>query len=290
MLVGAVLNTILDPIFIFTFGMGVKGAALATIISQAVSTIWVLSYFLRGQSSLKLKVSNLKLDMHIVKTIFAIGVSPFSMQMAASVVSITANTALKSYGGDVAIGAMTVINSVVTLIVMPLFGINQGYQPIIGFNYGAKAYKRVLDTLKYAIMGATIIVVMGFIGVQAFAPQIIKLFNKDPELVAVASHGIRIFLAMLPIVGFQIISGNYFQSVGKAKISMFLSLLRQVILLIPLYLILPRMLNSITGVWLAGPVADGTSSIITAIFLFRELRLLTKAHEKGELEAEAEVV
>ncbi len=131
---------------------------------------------------------------------------------------------------------------------------------------------------------------MGFIGVQAFAPQIIKLFNKDPELVAVASHGIRIFLAMLPIVGFQIISGNYFQSVGKAKISMFLSLLRQVILLIPLYLILPRMLNSITGVWLAGPVADGTSSIITAIFLFRELRLLTKAHEKGKLEAEAEVV
>nr|WP_275299500.1 MATE family efflux transporter [Clostridium sp. YIM B02506] len=290
MLVGAVLNTILDPIFIFTFGMGVKGAALATIISQAVSTIWVLSYFLKGQSSLKLKVSNLKLDMNIVKTIFAIGVSPFSMQMAASVVSITANTALKTYGGDVAIGAMTVVNSVVTLIVMPLFGINQGYQPIIGFNYGAKAYKRVLDTLKYAIIGATIIVVMGFIGVQAFAPQIIKLFNKDPELVAVASHGIRIFLSMLPIIGFQIISGNYFQSVGKAKISMFLSLLRQVILLIPLYLILPRMLNSITGVWLAGPIADGTSSIITAIFLFRELRLLTKAHEKVELEAEAEVV
>lgn len=286
MLVGAVLNTILDPIFIFTFGMGVKGAALATIISQAVSAAWVLSYFMTGKSSLKLKFSNFKLDSHIVKTIFAIGVSPFSMQIAASIVSITANSALKSYGGDLAIGAMTVINSVSTLFLMPIFGINQGYQPIVGFNYGAKSYKRVMETLKYAIIGATIFVVVGFIAVEAFAPQIIKMFNKDPELVEIGSHGIRIFLAMLPVVGFQIISGNYFQSVGKAKISIFLSLLRQVILLIPLYLILPRMLNSITGVWLAGPLADGTASIITATFLFRELKLLTKAHEKEELEAE----
>lgn len=281
MLIGAVLNTILDPIFMFGFDMGVKGAAIATIISQAVSMAWVLSYFLTGRSSLKLKLSNFRLQTSIVKSIFAIGMSPFAMQLAASVVSITANKSLMAYGGDLAIGAMTVINSISTIFLMPIFGINQGYQPIVGYNYGAKSYKRVMDTLKYAIIGATSIVVVGFIVVQAFAPQLIKLFNKDPELVAIGSQGIRIFLFMLPVTGFQIISSNYFQSIGKAKISMFLALLRQVILLIPLYIILPKIFGTITSVWFAGPLADGIASILTAIFLTRELRRLTDAHENS---------
>jgi putative MATE family efflux protein len=281
MLVGAILNTILDPIFIFKFNMGVKGAALATIISQAVSAAWVLSYFISGKSSLKLRISNFKLNRVIIKSIFSIGVSPFAMQIAASIVSITANKSLMTYGGDLAIGAMTVINSVSTLFLMPIFGINQGYQPIVGFNYGAKSFKRVIDTLKYAIMAATFVVLIGFIAVQAFAPQIIKMFNDDPRLVAIGSKGIRIYLFMLPITGFQIISGNYFQSVGKAKISMFLSLLRQVILLIPLYIILPKIFNNLTSIWFAGPIADATASILTGIFLFRELRHLTNSHSES---------
>lgn len=279
MLIGAITNTILDPIFIFTFNMGVKGAALATIISQAVSAIWVIGYFIKGKSSLKLKPCNFKLKADIVKHIFSIGMSPFSMQIAASVVSITANKSLMTYGGDLAIGAMTVINSISTLFMMPIFGINQGYQPIVGFNYGAKSYKRVKDTYKYAVVAATCIVVTGFIVVQAFAPYLIKLFNDDPQLVAIGSQGIRIYLFMLPVVGFQVISTNYFQSIGKAKISMFFSLLRQVILLIPLYIILPKIFGSLTSIWFAGPIADGTASILTAFFIVRELRQLTGAHE-----------
>jgi putative MATE family efflux protein len=278
MLVGAVLNTILDPLFIFTFNMGVKGAALATIISQAASAAWVLSYFLTGKSSLKLRLSNLKLIPDIVKSIFSIGISPFSMQIAASVVSITANKSLMTYGGDLAIGAMTVINSVSTLFLMPIFGLNQGSQPIIGFNYGAKSYKRVKDALKYAIMAGTSIVVVGFVLVQVFAPQVIQVFNNNAELVAIGSTGIRIYLFMLPVVAFQIISGNYFQSVGKAKVSMFLSLLRQVILLIPLYIILPKIFGTLTSVWFAGPIADATASILSGIFLFRELKHLNDSH------------
>jgi putative MATE family efflux protein len=282
MLIGALLNAVLDPIFIFTFNMGVKGAALATIISQAVSCAWVLSYFLTGKSNLKLKISNFKLDPKILKIIFAIGMSPFAMQLAASVVSITVNKSLMIYGGDLAIGAMTVINSVATLFLMPIFGINQGFQPIVGFNYGAKAYKRVTTTLKYAIAAASIIVILGFILVQALAPQIIKLFNDDPGLVAIGSKGIRIYLCMLPITGFQIISTNFFQSIGKAKISMLLSLLRQVILLIPLYILLPKIFGTLTSIWFAGPAADATASLLTAFFLFRELRHLNDTHNNAK--------
>jgi putative MATE family efflux protein len=288
MLLGGILNTILDPLFIFVFNMGVKGAAIATIISQAVSMAWVLSYFLQGKSHLKLKISNFKLETNLVLSIFSIGLSPFSMQFAASIVSITANNALKAYGGDLAIGAMTVIMSVSTIFLMPVFGINQGAQPIIGFNYGAKLYKRVKDTVKYAVFGATTIVTLGFILVEAFPGFIIKLFNDDSALVNLGTTGIRIFLFMLPVVGFQAISANFFQSIGKAKISIFLGLLRQVILLIPLYLILPKFFG-LTGVWLAGPISDFSASLITGIMLLREMKKLSEAHEDS-LKTEATAI
>jgi putative MATE family efflux protein len=288
MLIGAVLNTILDPIFIFVFGWGVTGAALATILSQLVSAIWVLSYFLKGSSSLKLRIKNFRIDKQIVLNIFSIGMSPFSMQLAASVVSIVSNNALKKNGGDLAIGAMTVISSVTMIFLMPIFGINQGAQPIIGFNYGAKSFKRVKDTLRYAVMAASTFVVVGFIVVQAFPDAIIKLFNDDAELVNIGIKGLRTYLFMMPVLGFQIVSTNYFQSIGKAKISMLLSMLRQVILLIPLFLILPNIWG-LNGVWLAGPIADGIASIITGVFLFRELKRLRLAHENSEISKEAVV-
>jgi putative MATE family efflux protein len=277
MLIGAILNTVLDPIFIFVFGWGVRGAAIATVLSQLVSAIWVLSYFFKGKSSLKIRIANLRLERRTVGSIFAIGMSPFSMQLSASVVSVVANNALKTHGGDLAIGAMIVINSAVMIFLMPIFGINQGAQPIIGFNYGSKSYKRVKDTLKFAILGATAFVLLGFILVQLFPESIFKAFNDDPHLIKEGVTGIRIFLSMLPVIGFQIISANYFQSIGKAKVSMFLGLLRQVILLIPLYLILPNFLG-LKGVWMAGPIADAAASVITGIFLFREIRKLKEAH------------
>ena len=284
MLIGAGTNIILDPIFIFVFGMGVRGAAIATVISQVVSTIWILYYFTKGKSNLKIKREYLSLDKAIVLSIFSIGVSPFSMQIAQSIVQVLANNALKTYGGDLAIGAMTIINSVAMIFMMPIFGLNQGSQPIIGYNYGAEKYKRVKQAVKSATIVATIIVSIGWIITQTAPYLLISIFNRDEQLVGIASTGMRIFLLMLPVVGAQVISSNYFQSIGKAKISMFLSLLRQVILLIPCLIILPKIFG-LTGVWLAGAVADGLSSLITLIIFFMSVRKLKDKEEIVEKEA-----
>jgi len=278
MLIGAITNTVLDPIFIFVFGWGIMGAALATIISQALSAIWVMYYFLSGRSLLKLHFKNLRLKMDIVVKIIAIGSAPFAMQIAASVLTVILNNSLLRYGGDVAISAMGIINSISMLILMPIFGINQGAQPIIGYNYGAKKFERVKQTLKLAIFAATFVVVIGFIVSRVFPQQLIRLFNnKDEELVRIGVRGLQIFLAFLPIVGFQIVSANYFQAVGKPKHAMFLSLSRQVILLIPAVLILPRFFQ-LDGVFMAGPVSDLGSSILTGIWILREIRHLDKRH------------
>ncbi len=277
MLIGGILNTILDPLFIFVFNMGTRGAAIATVIAQAVNTIWVLSYFFGGKSVLKIRYKNLKLDAKVVKGIFAIGMSPFSMQLAASIVTIISNRNLVRYGGDLALGVMGVIMSIAMLVLMPIFGINQGCQPIIGYNYGAQKYDRVKHALKLAILSATVITTTGFIIIQLFPRQLISIFNNDPELIAIGVHGIRIYLFMLPIIAFQIISSNYFQAIGKAKISIFLSLSRQVIILIPLLLILPKFFG-LNGVWISGPSSDAISSILTAIFIFIEIRHLNELH------------
>ena len=273
MLIGAITNIILDPVFIFGFGMGVRGAAIATVISQILTTVWILQYFTVGKSIIKLKMNNLKLKLPIIISIFSIGMSPFSMQLAASVVQVLANNSLKEYGGDLAIGAMTIISSVSMIFLMPIFGINQGSQPIIGYNYGAKQYDRVKETVKYGAIAATIIVVIGWIITQSAPQVLIAIFNNDPELVGIATNGIKIYLFMMPLVGFQVISSNYFQSIGKAKISMFLSLLRQVILLIPCILILPKIFE-LNGIWLSGAVCDGLSSLITGIIFFYSVKKL----------------
>ena len=279
MLIGGILNTILDPIFIYVFGMGTEGAAIATVISQAATTTWVLFYFLSGNSVLKIRYKNLKLDTKIVKSVFAIGMSPFSMQIGASIVTIVSNRSLVRYGGDLALGAMGVIVSISMMVLMPTFGIIQGSQPIIGYNYGAKKYRRVKHALKLAIIATTAVTTTGFIIIQLIPKQLISLFNKDPELVAIGVHGIRIYLFMIPIIGFQIVSSNYFQAIGKAKISIFLSLSRQVIILIPLLFILPRFLG-LNGVWASAPTSDVISSIITAIFLYVEIKHLNKLHDE----------
>lgn len=282
MLIGAILNTILDPIFIFAFRWGIKGAALATILSQAVSAIWVLYYFFNGNSLLKVRKPNLIVKAKILKSIIAIGLAPFSMQLAASVLIIFMNKGLTEYGGDIAVSAMGVINNVAMLFMMTVFGINQGAQPIIGFNYGAKKYDRVKTTLKYAIGAATTVVTIGFILTRLFPTQIIGIFSDDPQLIALGAKGLKRVLIFMPIVGFQVVSSAYFQAVGKPKQSMFLSLSRQVIILIPMIIILPKFLGLI-GLFTAGPVADLVSSILTAIFLFYELKHLDRQHENERI-------
>lgn len=268
MLIGAITNIVLDPIFIFVLGMGVRGGAIATVISQFISGIWVIYYFTKGKSVLKIKKEYLKLDKKVVLSIFAIGISPFSMQIAQCAVQIVSNNSLQAYGGDAAVGAMTIINSLSMIFLMPIFGINQGVQPIVGYNYGAKKYDRVKEAVRYAIIAATIIVSVGFIVVELFPKQLISIFNNDAELMEIGISGMRLFLCMLPLIGGQIIVTNYFQSIGKVKISMFLSLLRQVIILIPCLIILPKFIG-LTGIWAAGAASDFLSVIITTIVFIK---------------------
>jgi putative MATE family efflux protein len=275
MLIGAVINTILDPIFIFAFGWGIEGAALATILSLIISASWVLYYFFFGNSLLKIRKPNLRIRFDILKSIVAIGLAPFAMQLAASVLVIFMNQGLAQYGGDIAVSAMGIINNIASLFMMVVFGINQGAQPIIGFNYGAQKYDRVKSTLKYAIGAATVVVTIGYASINLFAPQMIGLFSSDPELIDIGSRGLRRVLMFMPIIGFQIVSSAYFQAIGKPKQSMLLSLSRQVLILIPLVLILPKFIGLI-GLFTAGPIADISSSILTAIFLFYELKNLDK--------------
>lgn len=275
MVIGCGTNIILDYVFIFIFNLGVKGAALATIISQAITFFIILYYYTAGNSNLKLKIENFKLKKHLVTMTFAIGIAPFATQIANSLVQVIANNALKTYGSDLAIGAMTVISSLNIVFMMPIFGINQGCQPIIGFNYGAKKYKRAKETFKYATMAACVICIIGFTIIQCFPTQIISLFNNDPKLTNLAMRGIRIYLLMMPIVGINIVATSYYQSIGKAKVSMFVSLLRQVILLIPFTIILPKFIG-LDGVWAAGACADSLSVIITLILLRKEFKQLDK--------------
>ncbi|MBU3100481.1 MULTISPECIES: MATE family efflux transporter [Clostridium] len=276
MMFGAIINIILDPIFIFVFKMGIQGAAIATVISQAFNTLLVLRYFTAKNSGsvLKLKKTNLKLNKYIVNDIFAIGVAPFSMQIASSLVAILYNKGLLIYGGDLAVAAMGILNSISMLIFMPIVGISQGIQPIIGYNYGAKLYDRVFKILKLAIIFGTCIAVIGFIVVQLFANQLITIFvGNNPELIKLGAHGLRIDLMVLPILGFQILGASYFQAINEAKTSMILSVLRQVIVLIPIILILPLFLK-LDGLWFSQPCADLIATALTIFFLVRSIKKL----------------
>lgn len=283
MLIGAILNTILDPLFIFVFNLGMAGAAYATVISMAVSAAWVLYHFIYGKSVLKLHVKNFKLNPDVIVKILAIGAAPFMMQFAASILNAIMNKSLSTYGGDVAVSAMSAVMSITMLFLMPIFGINQGVQPIIGYNYGAQKYDRVKEALKLGIVAATIVVIFGFVITRLFPVQLISIFNaKDAELIAFGSHALQVFLIFMPIIGFQIVSSNYFQAVGKPVQAGLLSLSRQVLILIPAMLILPRFFG-VEGVLYAGPLSDLVSSVITGLFLYFELKHLDKKHKGMQL-------
>ncbi len=273
MLINAGLNIGLDFIFVYILNLGMPGTAVATVISQAISAFLVIRHFLGSASVLKLRLKNLPLRIHFIISIFSIGMAPFSMQLIASVISIIFNQGLASYGGDAAIGAFGIVNTITMFILMPIFGINQGAQPIIGFNYGAKNYQRVKETLIQAIIWATIIVTGGYVLIQFFALQLMGAFTSDLDLVQIGAQGMRIFLIFLPIIGFQIVSANFFQAIGQALTSMILSMLRQVIVLIPLLLILPNFFG-LNGIWYAAAASDLISSSVTGIVLFYQLRKL----------------
>jgi putative MATE family efflux protein len=281
MLISAGTNLVLDPIFIFGFGMGVKGAAYATVISMIVLTVWVLLHFRSSKSVVKLKSENIRFNYQILLEIMAIGMAPFFMQIANSFVQGLLNTKLIAFGGDLAVGAMGIVNSVSTMIIMAIVAINMASQPIIGFNYGAKSYSRVKEALKIAMISASGIALLAFALVQIFPEPIVQVFNSsDSGLLDFGKDGLRIGLLALPVVGFQVVVGNFFQSMGQAKIAVLLTLLRQVIILIPLLFILPNYLG-LRGIWISMPISDCCSAIIVVFFLthqWKKLNVLAEAH------------
>ncbi len=222
---------------------------------------------------LKLRKNAIRFDPALVLKIMSIGASPFAMQIAGSIIGIIMNQSLNHHGGSLAIGAYAAMNSIVTLFFMPIFGMNQGLQPIIGFNYGAKNYHRVKEALKVGIISATLVCIVGAIMIQTVPQVFINFITKDEQIREMGVVGIRRFMLVMPLIGFQIISANFFQAIGKAKKALILSLLRQVIFLIPLLLILPRFFG-LMGIWSAAPVADTLATVATALVLYFELKII----------------
>ena len=275
--IGAVINIVLDPIFIFVFDMGVSGAALATVLSQAVSAIWILKFLCGKQTILKLKVSNLKLVPEIILPCLGLGASTFVMLSTESILSISFTSSLSRYGGDVAVGAMTVLTSINQLITMPLNGICQGGQPLISYNYGAKKYDRVKEAF-FCQFFTCIIYTIGFwLLLMIFPDFFAGLFTNDTALVEYTSWALKIFLVCGFSVGFQISCQQAFMALGQAKISLIMALLRKVILLIPMIFILPNFFaDKVFAVFLAEPVSDIIAAAVTTTTFFLFFRKLIK--------------
>ena len=270
-----IINTILDPGFIYGFGWGIRGAAIATIVAQIISLMWQLWIFSSKEELLHFHRGIFRLKRKIVFDSLAIGMSPFLMNMAACFIVILINQGLKKYGGDLAIGAFGIVNRLVFIIVMIVMGLNQGMQPIAGYNFGAKQYERVTKTLKLTIIYATGVTTFGFIIGMLFSDTVVGIFTSDAELIELSAKGLRIVVMFFPIIGFQMVTANFFQSIGMASKAIFLSLTRQMVVLLPCLLILPRFFGA-AGVWYSMPISDLLASLIAGTMLvwqFRKFRV-----------------
>ncbi len=266
-----IVNTALDPLFIYGFDMGIKGAAIATILSQAISLTWQLRLLSPKNELIHFRQGIFKPQQKIVRDTIAIGMSPFLMNSCACLVVVLINQGLAEYGGDLAIGAYGIVNRIMFVIVMIVMGLNQGMQPIAGYNYGAQAFDRMRRVLRYTIYGATAVTTTGFL-IGEFLPELcVRAFTSDPQLTAMAVRGMRIVVMASPIIGFQMVTTNFFQSIGHAGKSIFLSLSRQLLILVPLLLTLPRIWG-LDGVWYSMPVSDFFASLIAGTMLYSQYR------------------
>ena len=272
-----ILNAILDPIFIFVFDWGIRGAAVATILSQIFALIWVLFILTSKNEVIRLDRHFFRLDLRIVKDSLSIGLSPFLMNVASCFIVILINNGLQRYSGDLAIGAFGIVNRVIFVIIMIVMGLNQGMQPIAGFNYGAKQMNRVMEVFALTVKCATVITTLGFLMGEFFPKQIASIFTTDQELIEHAVYGLRLAVAVFPFVGFQMVASNFFQSIGMAHKAIFLSLTRQLIFLIPMLVVLPHFFG-VTGVWISMPLSDTAATIVSAIMIISYIR-----KEKGKL-------
>ena len=275
-LIGAVINIALDPILIYGLGLGVRGAAIATVFSQMVSALWVFLFLTGKRTILKIRLPHMRLRLSNVAHILPLGLSPFIMQSTESLVHITFNKSLLLYGGNVFVGAMTILGSIMQVFQMPIIGLTQGAQPIIGYNYGAGNYARVKKTMRYSVLSCAMVSVACWAFLMLAPELVIGLFNDKPELVQATVHAMRIYMSMLFILGLQFSCQNAFVALGHAKISIFLALLRKIILLIPLVLVLPLLLpgSKVDSVLIAEPVADTIASLTTFFVFIVKVRRL----------------
>lgn len=266
-----VINTILDPVFIYGFGWGIRGAAVATIVAQIISLTWQFKLFSNKDELLHFHRGIFRLKRKIVFDSLAIGMSPFLMNLAACFIVIIINQGLKKYGGDLAIGAFGIVNRLVFIVVMIVMGLNQGMQPIAGYNFGSKLYGRVNKVLKLTIIYATAVTTFGFLVGMLVPDLVVGIFTSDAELTELSVTGLRITVMFFPIIGFQMVTSNFFQSIGMAGKAIFLSLTRQMLILLPCLLILPQFFG-VAGVWYSMPVSDLLASLIALVMLVCQFR------------------
>ena len=276
-----VVNTILDPVFIYGFGWGIRGAAIATILAQILSLIWLFKIFCNKNEVLHFHRGIYRLKRVLVENIIGIGLAPFFMNVASCFIVILINKGLKLYDGDLAIGAFGIVNRISFLFVMIVMGLNQGMQPIAGYNFGAKQYHRVNQVMKLTVIAATLITTTGFLVGELMPKLAVSAFTNDETLINISAQGLRIVVMFFPIIGFQMVTSNFFQSIGMARKAIILSLSRQVLILIPCLIILP-MLWDAKGVWLSMPISDAAASIIAAIMLYKQFQTFKRhAIEQG---------
>ena len=273
-----IFNAILDPIFIFVLDMGIAGAAWATVIAQTAALILIMKHFTNRDREVHFEKGIFRFDMRVAKDSLAIGFGPFLMNAAACLVSLFINQQFRKYSGDLGIGAYGICNRINFMFVMICLGLNQGMQPIAGYNYGARKYSRVKEVYKRTAIFATLVTVIGFLITELFPRATVGIFTSDAELLEMSSKGIRIMNIMLPIVGFQIASSNLFQSLGMVKKSIILSLSRQLLFLLPCLYFLPMSFDA-KGIWMSYPVADGIASLVTIVLLSRLLKKFRKLND-----------
>lgn len=283
-IIAVVLNTLLDPLFIYVFHLGIRGAAIATILAQIIALLWQLKFFTKGNQLLCITRDIFRVSRRIISGIIKIGMSPFLMNLASCFVVTLINNGLKNNGGDLAIGAFGIVNRVSFLFLMIVMGLNQGMQPIAGYNFGAMKIDRVKHVFRLTVIAATIVTTTGFI-IGEFTPRLItRIFTNDAELLQLSVYGMRVVMCVFPIVGAQIVIANFFQSIGMAQKSIFLSLTRQLLFLIPGLIILPQFFG-ITGVWMSMPASDMAACIISTIMIIR-LFVKWKRHPESIAQAQ----
>ena len=280
-LLSVTLNIVLAPVFIFWFGMGIRGAALATVIAQTVSLVFSLSHFSDTRRAVHFEKGIIRLDWRIAKDSFAIGFGPFLMNTAACLVTLFINQQFRKYSGDIGIGAYGIDNRLTFIFVMICSGLNQGMQPIAGYNYGARKYSRVKEVYRKAVIYATIVTTLCFIVSVFFPDAVTRIFTTDESLLATANHGLRIMNLVFPFVGFQIVSTNLFQCLGMVQKSIFLSLSRQILCLLPVLYLLPLALEA-DGIWWSFPISDAFASIMTVILIIRLMKKLGRLNDGDE--------